>query len=166
MADDRRRFGRETHDDERLGLDEPTSYVDELVGRSVPQFVARRAVVADVATDRDRYRPGEPVAFTVEFRNRLPVPVSIRTPGPRPWVWTFDGLPEATDERRHVGAGPGTFDFAGGEAKRVTRRWDGLVRRDDEDRWVEPAPGEHELAVRVPLAEPPRPAAATTVEIR
>ena len=169
MADERDGFDRVSarvgDDAGRLGFDETTNYVDQLLGRAVPQVLARWAVVASIETDRDRYAPGEPVDITIEFRNRLPVPVSVRTPRPRLWTWTFDGDPEASDERRYVGNRPGRFDFRARERKRITRRWDGLVRRDAERRWVEPARGEHELAAYLALEGRPRPEARTTITI-
>jgi len=152
-------------DGDRFGFDETTNYVDRLLGQTVPQALARRAVVASIETDRDRYRPGDPVEITIEFQNRLPLPVSIRTPGQQLWTWTFDGAPEASDELRYLRDRPGRLDFRARERKRVHRRWDGLVERSAERRWVEPEPGEHELAVYVALEGPPRPEARTTVRI-
>jgi hypothetical protein len=170
MGDDRRQFDRTGPDlgdeEDRLGFDETTNYVDALLGRRVPQFVARRAVAASIETDRERYAPGDPVEIDIEFRNRLPVPVTVRTPDQRLWSWTFDGHPEASTERRHLAGRPGRLDFRARERKRIHRRWNGLLKVvDGERRWVEPDRGEYELAAYLALGGPPRPEARTTIRI-
>jgi hypothetical protein len=151
--------------DDRLGFDQVTNHVDTALGMLVPHGVARRAVTASIETDRDTYRAGEPVAIDIEFRNRLPVPVTLRTPSRRLWTWTFDGHPEARRERRYLGDVPGELSFRSRERKRITRRWDGLVKRKDKREWVEPVRGDHEIAAYVALDGSPRPEATTTVRI-
>lgn len=151
--------------EDRLGFDEVSSPVDAVLGRLVPQALGRRAVAASIETDRDTYRAGEPVDITIEFRNRLPVPVSLTTPGRRLWTWTFDGLHEASEEKRYLGEATGKLDFDSRERKRITRRWSGLVKREDKREWVEPERGDHELAAYVVLDGRPRPEATTTIRI-
>lgn len=170
MADDERRGvdpmgSTPGESDDRLGFDEVSSPVDVVLGRLVPQALARRAVTASIETDRDTYRAGEPVDLTIEFVNRLPVPVSLRTPGRQLWTWTFDGLHEASEEKRYLGEATGQLDFDSRERKRITRRWNGLVKSADKREWVEPSRGEHELAAYVALDGQPRPEAATTIRI-
>jgi hypothetical protein len=169
MADDDRSFDPMAQtvgeSDDRLGFDQVTNHVDAALGKLVPHGLARRAVTASIETDRGTYRAGEPVDLAIEFRNRLPVPVTLRTPSRRLWTWTFDGHPEASRERRHLGDVPGELSFRSRERKRITRRWNGLVKREDKREWVEPVRGEHELAAYVALDGPPRPEATTTVRI-
>lgn len=151
---------------DRTGLDGSRSAVGSFLGRFVPQWLARRAVSVRVSTDRDRYTPGEPVDITVEFRNRLPVPVEVETPRLRPWGWTVDGELEAGDERRYASETRGTLSFGPRERKRIRRRWNGRFRRSGDPTTWEPAdPGEHEIAAFVALDASDRPEDRTTVRI-
>lgn len=151
---------------DRTGFDESPNYLGALVGRLLPQWLIRRAVSVRVRTGRDRYAPGEPVDLTVEFRNRLPVPVDLETPRLRLWGWSVDGELEAGDERRYESETPGALSFGPRERKRVHRRWNGSFRRSGEPTTWEPAaPGEHEIAAFVALEGPDRPEDRTTVRI-
>ena len=151
---------------DRTGLDESRNVLGSVVGRFVPQWLARRAVVVRVTTDRDRYASGEPVTLTVEFHNRLPVPIDVETPRRRLWGWTVDGELEASDERRHAGDAGGTLSFRPRERKRIRRRWDGRFKRSGEPtRWEPAAPGEYEIAAFVAVDAPNRPADRTTIRI-
>lgn len=151
-------------DADRFGFDDTHNFVGSTLGRLVPQPLARRAVAVSIETDRDTYAAGEPVEFAVEFRNRLPVPVSVTTPTRRLWGWTVDGLLAASDERRYLSDRRAIIDFRGGERKRITRRWDGLFKRTDgQTRWVEPDPGEYELAAFLALDRETRPEDRTTI---
>lgn len=144
------------------GLDESRDYLGEALARFVPQALARRALSVDVTTDRERYRRGTPVELRIEFENRLPVPVNVRTPRPPLWEWQVDGNPAASDERRYLPDHPGQFEFAGGERKVVDLTWDGQVQTDGT--WSPAAPGRHEITVFV-ATEAERPRATTRIEI-
>lgn len=119
---------RDTEAD-RTGFDETKNYFSDALAKVVPERFARRAVGVAVATDKETYRRGEPVEITVEFDNRLPVPVEVPTPGQRRWGWTVDGLLEASEEKRYVRDRPLTFPFRAGETKTVTTTWNGRIRR-------------------------------------
>lgn len=151
---------------DRTGLDDSRNYLGGFLGRFVPQRLARRAVRVRVSTDRDRYAPGEPVEITVEFHNRLPVPIEVETPRLRLWGWTVDGELEASDERRYESDARGTLSFRSRERKRVRKRWDGSFKRSgDPTRWVPPEPGEHEIAAFLDVDAPGRPEDRTTIRI-
>lgn len=151
---------------DRTGFDDTVNHLTAALGRLVPQWLARRAIVASVATDRSRYDPGDPVDITVEFRNRLPVPVTIRTPRQRLWGWAVDGDLEASDERRYLSDTSATLTFRGRERKRVTRRWNGSLKRTGSpDRWEPPSPGDHEISAFIAVADRPRPEDTTTIRI-
>ena len=151
---------------DRAGFGGGPTALGRFLGRFVPQWLARRAVTVAVSTDRDRYAPGEPILVTIEFRNRLPVPVEIETPRRRLWGWAVDGELEASDERRFASDAGGTFSFGSRERKRVTRRWNGRFRRSGEPvRWERAAPGEHEITAFVDLDGPHRPEDRTTIRI-
>lgn len=100
-----------------------------------PRSVRHRAIEVTVSTDRRRYAPGEPVAIAVEFRNRLPFPIRIRTDSPKRWRWAVDGLPEASRVPEPAPDRPAAFSFARGECKRFRRRWPQRIRIADRE-WV------------------------------
>ncbi|ELY79128.1 hypothetical protein [Natrinema gari] len=134
----------------------------------VPRAVARRVITVSVTTDRDVYERDDPVEITVTFENRLPVPVELPTPRQRRWGWTVDGYLEASDERRYTPERPATFDFRGGERKRVSVTWNGRLERTDGDchESVVPDAGEHEIRAFVATAEgTARPADVITIRL-
>lgn len=158
-------------DRDRLGFDETTNYVTRALSRLVPDWIARRAVTVSVDTSKTLYRPGEPVDIVVEFQNRLPVPVSVPTVERRLWEWRVDGVLEATDEPRYVDRSPGSFEFRGGERKRIVHRWNGRFRRREGVDGLptsEPAaPGEHTIGVSLATSEPDeRSTDSTTITVR
>ncbi len=167
MDGTRRRVARARGDGpDRLGFDESSDWLREALGKLVPAAVARRAVTASVAVDRDEIRPGESVTVTIEFANRLPVPVSVGTPRQRLWGWTVDGELSASDKRRFVRNSPGALTFRGGERKRVTRSWNGRFERTDElDEWVDADSGEYEIRAFL-ATENREPSDSTTVRVR
>ncbi len=149
----------------RHGLDDTRDHLRRLFGSFVPQPVARRAVAVSVTTDADRYTVGDRIPITVEFRNRLPVPLTVRTPGKRLWGWTVDGELEASDEPRRSSSDGGSLAFSPRERKEITRTWDGRFKRvDDRTRWVPADPGEYEIGAFLAI-DGDRPADSTTVRI-
>ncbi|SEW25547.1 hypothetical protein [Natrinema salifodinae] len=170
MRGSRRR--RDASDVDAFGFDgdgSRRSVVTFLAGL-VPPAVARRAVTVSVATDRDVYERDDPVEITVEFANRLPVPVELPTPRQRRWGWSVDGELEASDERRYTRERPASFGFRGGERKRVSVTWNGRferVRSGDRRESVLPEPGDHEIRAFVATRENrARPGDSTTITIR
>jgi hypothetical protein len=154
--------------EDRYGLDAENNpnHLGRLLGFFVPQRVVRRGIDVTVDTDRDRYAANDTVRFTIEFHNRLPVPVTVRTPTPRLWGWTVDDCLEASDEpRRQLGeVGGGQLSFRSRERKRVTRRWDGRIKRvGDPTRW-EPASGEVVLSAFLAV-NGRRPSDETTIRL-
>lgn len=157
-------------EEDRFGFEETTNYLANALSKLVPDWLARRALTVSVDAPEDAYRRGEPVEVVVEFENRLPIPVSVPTVG-RPWEWRVDGRLEATDEPRYVDRSPGSFDFRGGERKRIVHRWNGRFRRSEGVDGLptsEPAaPGEHVISVSVLTAgSDDRPEDHTTVTVR
>ncbi|UTF55697.1 hypothetical protein [Natronosalvus rutilus] len=99
-----------------------------------------------MSTDAERYEQGEPIVITLEFKNRLPIPVTVYTEMLRLWGWTVDGELEASDEPRYDDGQSGRFDFRGGERKTYHIVWDGRFKRFGEpDRWELPDPGQHTI---------------------
>lgn len=149
-------------DDDRFGF--PGNYFSTALRGLVPQAVARRAISVRVRTDERRYRAGESVEIDIEFRNRLPVPVSVETPKRRLWGWSVDGLLEASERPNYERASPAGFEFRAGECKRIRRTWDGRFERDGESARESAGPGEYEIAAFVATADR-RPRDATTITI-
>lgn len=151
---------------DRTGFDETTNHLTAVLGRLVPQSVARWAIAVEVSTDRETYTAGEPVAIDIEFRNRLPVPVTITTPRARLWGWAVDGTLEANEEARYLRPEENTLSFRGRERKRLTRRWGGTIRRTGSpDTWEPLAPGTHEISAFIAVDGRPRPEDRTTIEV-
>lgn len=151
---------------DRTGLDDPVNHLTAALGRLVPQWLARRAIAVTVSTDRSHYPQGVPVRIQVQFRNRLPVPVTIRTPRQRLWGWAVDGDLEASDERRYLSETEATMTFRGRERKRVSRRWNGSLKRTGSpDRWEPASPGDHEISAFIALEGRPRPEDTTVISI-
>ncbi|SEW01673.1 hypothetical protein [Natrinema salifodinae] len=111
-----------------------------------PTALRYRAIDVSVSTDKSRYEPGEPVAITVEFRNRLPFPIRIRTDSPNRWTWAVDGLRQASRVPKAVPERPAAFDFGRSERKRFRRRWPQRIRVTD-DEWVPVDPGRYTIEV-------------------
>lgn len=152
-------------DPDRFGFDESKNYVTDFLGKLVPAALARRAIAVTVETDRPSYERDDPIEITVTFRNRLPVPVRVPVPRSRRWGWSVDGQLEGSDERIYVRPNPSTFDFRGGETKRITVDWDGRFERTDgRHERIAPAPGEYEIAAFV-ATEDRTPRDVTTVTI-
>lgn len=151
--------------EDRHGLDETRNYLAAALGTFVPQRLARRAVSVSVETDKRRYAPGEAVTIVATFANRLPLPITVRTPRQRRWGWSVDGELEASDEIRYTRPNPSSFAFRPRERKRVEWEWNGRFERTDERRWVPAEPREYEIRAFVALGGDDRPSATTTVRI-
>lgn len=151
------------------GFDLTENYLEPVLSKFVPNRYRKRAISVDVTTDRDRYEHGEPVEITFEFRNRLPLPTKVPTPGNRRWGWMVDDVLEATVEKRRVTEQPSTYDFRARETKTVIRRWNGRIRnvRDHgSDTYTLPERGEHTITAFVATGDPDtRPTAETTIEL-
>lgn len=113
-----------------------------------PTALRDRAIDVGVATEKRRYDPGEPVEIVVEFRNRLPFPIRLRTESPNRWTWAVDGLREASRVPRTVPDRPAAFSFARRERKRFRRRWPQRIRVAD-DEWEPVDPGTYTIGVRI-----------------
>lgn len=114
----------------------------------LPVRLRRWALDVQIETNRDVYAVGEPVDLRVRFRNRLPMPVTLRTESPVRWHWSVDGRIEARDDPPAEPDDPALFEFDRSETKTFTRRWPQRFRTDDRT-WEPAGPGEYTLAVGV-----------------
>lgn len=156
-------------DGDRLGFDQTENELTDLLGRFVPQWLAQRAVDVDLTVPAREFPLGDPVPFTVEIRNRLPVPVTVRTPTRRLWGWAVDGELEASDEHAYAGDTAGEFSLEGGDVLRIDREWSGRFKRTgrpgDRTEHVLPDRGVHELSAFV-ATDDPRPRDSVEVELQ
>lgn len=114
----------------------------------LPIGVRRRAISVEIETDKETYAPDEPVDLRVRFRNRLPIPVILRTRSPVRWHWAVDGHVDAELESRDEPEDRSTFEFARSETKTFTRRWPQRFKTGDRT-WESAGPGEYTLSARV-----------------
>ncbi|WP_254532222.1 hypothetical protein [Natrinema gelatinilyticum] len=156
-------------DDPRVDPDGSRSTVASFLGSLVPPSLARRAIDVSVATDREAYERDESVEISIEFKNRLPVPVELPTPRQRRWGWSVDGHLEATDERVYTRHNPATFDFRSGERKRMSVTWNGRLEQvwsNGRRESVLPDPGEYEIRAFVATrGDATQPSDSTTITI-
>lgn len=114
----------------------------------VPAAIRHRAIDVTVSTDRDAYRPGDPVSIDVAFRNRFPIPIRLRTDSPNVWTWAVDGTTAASRLPRSIPDRDGTIAFAPFERKRFRRRWRQRIRTGDRE-WTPVEPGRHSIEARI-----------------
>ena len=160
---------REDGDGDRLGFDQTENELTDLLGRFVPQWLAQRAVDVDVDVSAREFPVGDPVPFTVEIRNRLPVPIAVQTPTRRLWGWEVDGELEASDEHTYAGDAAGQFSLEGGDVLRIEREWSGRFKRTgrqgERTEYVLPDRGVHEIAAFVATTDP-QPRDSAEIELR
>lgn len=113
-----------------------------------PVAIRRRAIEVRVTTDRETYDRGDPVGIAVEFHNRLPFPIRLRTDSPRRWTWTVDGTPNASRVPDDVPDRPAAFSFGRGERKRFHREWTQRIRVA-RDEWEPVDPGTYTIGAMV-----------------
>ncbi|MEF8801299.1 MAG: hypothetical protein V5A38_03690 [Halolamina sp.] len=154
---------RRIYESEALSRDDDTPFVpgEEGKGRQyrsinwenashalVPQWVRPLAIDVSIETNQTHYHHEEPVAFRVEFRNRLPIPISLSTLSPVRWTWALDDIEEASHVERPVPDEGSTFQFDRAERKRFTRQWSQQFR-ESKSEWEVAEPGEHTVSVQV-----------------
>lgn len=156
---------RRIYESEALRRDDDDPFapgeVDEREYRSVnwrkashafmPTALRSRAIDVSVETEKSVYARDEPVRFAVQFRNRLPVPVSLRTTSPVRWTWALDGLTEASRLPATAPEEPALFEFARSERKTFSRYWPQRFRESERE-WSTAEPGEHTLSVSINAA--------------
>ncbi|WP_226481341.1 hypothetical protein [Natrinema amylolyticum] len=110
-----------------------------------PVAVRHWAIDVTVSTEKRRYDAGEPVDIVVEFRNRFPFPIRIRTDSPNRWYWAIDGLRDASECPRSVPDRSDAFSFARNERKRFRRQWSQRIQVAD-DAWERVDPGTYAIS--------------------
>lgn len=118
----------------------------------MPVALRDYAIVVDVSTGREEYRVGETVEVDVRIRNRLPVPVSIRTETRELWTWAVDGLTDASTLEEPRSEQPNVMRFGRGERKRFTRRWPQRIRVSERE-WEPTGTGEYAISAGLNVAD-------------
>jgi hypothetical protein len=162
-------WSKRNEDRDRFGLDKTENELTDLLGRFVPQRIAQRVIRVSVSVPDHEFSIGDPVPFTVEIQNGLPVPVTVRTPSRRLWGWKVDGDLAASDEPAYAGDTAGEFSLEGGDFLRIERKWSGRFKRTGQDgertEYVLPQPGTHEITAFVATKDP-RPSGSVEIELR
>ncbi|MFB6187185.1 MAG: hypothetical protein ABEI86_10010 [Halobacteriaceae archaeon] len=89
---------------------------------------------------------GEPLEFTINIRNRLPLPVALTTAEPQLWGWEIGGQYKGKKEPTFPDRTE-TYAFEALETKRFHQEWAGRFQttNDGHKTWPQAAPGEYEL---------------------
>lgn len=133
----------------------------------LPVGLRNRAIAVTVETDQAVYAPEEPVGIRVRLRNRVPFPISLRTPTRRSWDWSVGGFARgAHKEFEPAPSEPSLLEFYRSETKTFTRTWHQRFRTG-RDRWERADPGTYEVAGFVAVENPERRGlrAATEIEL-
>lgn len=117
--------------------------------RLLPHFVRCAAVSVRVAVPRREFEVGETVPFRVLMKNRLPVPVTIKTETPVLWSWLVDGYEDAARvSLRDPPAKTAKLQLDRGETLRFDKRWSQKFRVSERE-WEPAGPGEYTLRARI-----------------
>lgn len=119
---------------------------------ALPVGLRTRAIAVTVETDSAVYQRGEPVDIEVELRNRLPIPVRLRTDSPNVWTWAVDGDREASRVDEDVPDRASSIAFARGERKRFRRRWPQRIQVSETE-WEAVDPGTSTIEVWISRAD-------------
>lgn len=135
--------------------------------RLLPHVIRKRAVSVRLSAPDQEIEQGTEVPFVITFRNRLPMPVTIKMVSPLLWTWAVDGhqnashvqLDDPPDETRKL-------RLDRGERKKIRRNWSGMFRVSERE-WTPAAPGQHTIRVEINVDNPARASLVdeTTVQI-
>ena len=117
--------------------------------RLVPHTVRRWAVSLRIETPRRTFEQGETVPFRVTMRNRLPIPVTVRTETPVVWTWSVDGYEEASHiELRDPPDETAKLRLDRGETIRFDKKWSQMFQVTERE-WEPAEPGEYTLRAQI-----------------
>jgi len=165
--DDEDPFRPGTRDDDRTPQAARSLPMKTLSDALAPTWLRHRAISVSVTSPAEAYAVGDPVPFTVEMKNALPVPISVPTRSPRLWSWAVDGYPEGSHVPETPSRDTGVLEFDRGEWKAFGRTWHGLFQVEGAE-WVAPDPGEYTISAAINVEAPVESGVhdETTVEIR
>lgn len=117
--------------------------------RLLPHRLRCMAVSVRLETPQREFQQGETVPFRVTMKNRLPIPVTIRTASPVLWRWSIDGYTEASHVAlRNPPEETAKLGLDRGETLRFNKEWSQMFRVTD-DEWEPAEPGEYSLRAEI-----------------
>lgn len=119
----------------------------------LPEWLCRRAISVRVSSPATTYERSEPIPFTVELTNALPLPVVVSTRSPRPWYWHVDGARDASHVAETLPDDPGELAFDRGERKTFRRHWRQSFRISETE-WEPASPGEYTIGASLDVEDP------------
>lgn len=124
--------------------------------RLVPHSIRHRAVSVRVETPDKEFEQRGNIPFKVTMKNRLPIPITIRTESPLPWKWKVNGHEGASHVNlRNPPDKPGKLHLDRGEREVIRRNWSGMFRVSERE-WEPAESGEHTIRVEVNIENPER----------
>ena len=131
-------------------------YIDSTAwtDRLLPHALRKRAVTFSLSTPRQEFEQGVKIPFAVSLRNRLPMPLTIRTNSPLLWTWEVNGhqfgsyldAVNPPDE-------PSRLHLDRGERKQIRQTWSGLFRISKRE-WEPAEPGEYTISAALNIENP------------
>ncbi len=122
--------------------------------RLLPHRVRKWAVSVTIAAPDQEFAPGQDIPFEITFKNRLPVPVTIKTNSSQLWTWAVDG---------HTGASRISLDEPSleqnklrldrGERRTIRRNWSGMFRVSKRE-WEPAESGGHTIRAAINVDSP------------
>ncbi|MFP9191510.1 hypothetical protein ACLI4Q_07645 [Natrialbaceae archaeon A-CW1-1] len=122
--------------------------------RLIPHWVRHRAISVDVSIPQSTYESGATIPFRVTMRNRLPIPITVRTQSPLLWSWYVDDHEEASYvQLRNPPDEAGEFNFTRGERVTFRKQWSQLFRTAKRE-WEPAEPGTYTISVAINVDDP------------
>ncbi len=117
--------------------------------RLLPHSLRCRAVSVRLSVPRREFEQGGTVPFRVMMKNRLPLPVTIRTVSPLLWSWSVDGYEDGSKvSLNNPPDESARLHFDRGETLRFERNWSQMFRVSERE-WEPAEPGEYTLRAQI-----------------
>lgn len=115
----------------------------------VPHRLRCWVVSVGLSTAKEEFEQDEHIPFRVTMKNRVPVPVSIKTSSKILWEWAVDGHSRAEHiSLRDIPQETSKFQLDRSETVRFTKTWDQMFRVTERE-WEPASPGEYTLQVGI-----------------
>lgn len=122
--------------------------------RLVPHSVRKRAVSVRISSPDQEFEQGADIPFEVTLKNRLPIPITIKTVSPLLWTWEVDGHEGASHvQLRNPPEKTSKLRLDRGQRKRIRRNWSGMFRVSKRE-WEPAESGEHTIRALINVDDP------------